>query len=336
MVVSIEISETDFADADPTAKREFWELGRDAVADRPYNTFAAWEAARVYLGIENPDVRKVFLVARDDGRLVGSAGIMLWLSDNTHRAYVDVAVQPDRRREGLGTRLLDRAVAIAQADGRRVVSSEIYAPVDGASPATAFAERHGFRVTLEDGMKVVDIAATRGSWDALAAEAARHHADYELRTVQGAIPEELVAGHLAINNMFVSEAPSGDADIEDENWDEARLRAHEERAAKAGRRDFTTYALAADGQVVALTEAFLNEHVPHRGFQGGTLVVPGHRGRRLGLAVKVANQRAMVEAFPELAWIVTGNADVNVHMNAVNDRLGFTVVERCLEVEKAV
>jgi hypothetical protein len=85
-----------------------------------------------------------------------------------------------------------------------------------------------------------------------------------------------------------------------------------------------------------MTEAFVNETVPHRGFQGGTLVVPAHRGHRLGLAVKVANQRALAGRFPQLEWIITGNADVNAHMNAINDRLGFRVVERLLEVEKAL
>ena len=135
--------------------------------------------------------------------------------------------------------------------------------------------------------------------------------------------------------MFMSEAPTGDADVEDENWTPERLRAKEERAATAGRRDVRTFALTRDGEVAAMTELFVNVSMPHRGFQSGTLVVPAHRGHRLGLAVKVANQRALVDRFPELEWIITGNADVNAHMNAINDRLGFRVVERCLEVEKA-
>ena len=185
-------------------------------------------------------------------------------------------------------------------------------------------------------MKVVDVPATRDRWDGLAAECAPYHRDYELRTVWSPLPAELVDGYSAINNMFVSEAPSGDADVEDEVWDEARIRALEERGARAGRRDVRTFALTADGEVVAMTEAFVNETMPHRGFQGGTLVVPAHRGHRLGLAVKIANQRALAGRFPDLAWVMTGNADVNRHMNAINDRLGFRVVERCLEAEKAI
>ena len=52
------------------------------------------------------------------------------------------------------------------------------------------------------------------------------------------------------------------------------------------------------GEVVALTELFVNETMPHRSFQGGTLVMPGHRGHRLGVAVKVANLRALTAAYP--------------------------------------
>jgi GNAT superfamily N-acetyltransferase len=316
--------------------RAFWEVERDAVAERPYNDHLAWEAARTYIPMEFPDRLRMFMAAWDGDRMVATLHANGSTVDNLHRAYVNVSVLPDRRREGVGSLLLDEARRWALADGRRVLAAEVIAPLAESSPGLAFAEHHGFRVMLEDGMKVVDIPETRDRWAGLAAEAAPHHRGYELRTAWAPLPAELVDGFIAINNMFVSEAPSGDADVEDESWDEVRLRALEERAAAAGRRDVRTFAVTLDGEVAAMTEAFVNENVPHRGFQGGTLVVPAHRGHRLGMAVKVANQRALAERFPELAWIVTGNADVNVHMNAINDRLGFRTVERCLEVEKEI
>jgi GNAT superfamily N-acetyltransferase len=332
--VSIEIRPLDRHDEGQV--RTFWELERDAVADRPYNTFLAWQAAKTYIPMEFTDRERVFVAAWDGDTMVGTLAGGGPLHDNTHRAHADISVRPDHRRRGIGTLLLEELQRWALDRGRRVLGGEVAAPVDGTSPALEFATRHGFKVTIEDGMKVVDIPATRDRWDGLAAEAAPHHQDYELRTVWSPIPDELVAGHNLVNNMFISQAPSGDSDIEDEKWDLERLRAQEERAAKAGRRDVTTFALTRDGEVAAMTEAFVNETVPHRGFQGGTLVVPAHRGHRLGLAVKVANQRALAERFPELEWMVTGNADVNTHMNAINDRLGFRVVERLLEVEMAL
>jgi GNAT superfamily N-acetyltransferase len=332
--VGIEIKPLDRHDEGQV--RTYWELERDAVADRPYNTFLAWQAAKTYIPMEFTDRVRLFVAAWDGDAMVGALSGGGPLTDNTHRAHADISVRPGHRRRGIGTLLLRAFEDWAAEHGRRVLGGEVFTPVDGTSPALEFATRHGFRVVIEDGMKVVDIAGTRDRWDALAAEAAPHHRDYELRTVWSPIPDELVAGHNLVNNMFISEAPSGDSDMEDENWDPERLRAQEERAAKAGRRDVTTFALTRDGEVAAMTEAFVNETVPHRGFQGGTLVVPAHRGHRLGLAVKVANQRALAGRFPQLEWIITGNADVNAHMNAINDRLGFRVVERLLEVEKAL
>ncbi|MBJ7357338.1 GNAT family N-acetyltransferase [Nocardioides sp.] len=332
--MSIEIRDLDRHDE--AQVRMFWEVERDAVADRPYNTFLAWEAARAYIPMEMPHVVRHFAAAWDGDVMVGALVANGPLTDNTHRAYADIAVHPAHQRRGIGTALLQEAEAFARAQGRRVLGSEAYAPVGGSSASLEFATRHGFVVALENGMKVVDIAKTRDRWDALAAECAPYHRDYEIRTVWAPIPDELVAGHNLVSNMFISEAPSGDLDMEDEVWDAERLRAQEERAAKAGRRDATTFALTSDGEVAAMTELFVNETAPHRGFQSGTLVVPAHRGHRLGLAIKVANQRAVADRFPELEWIITGNADVNAQMNAINDRLGFRVVERCLEIEKAL
>lgn len=336
--MSIEIRELDRYDE--AQVRAFWELERDAVAERPYNTLLAWHAAKTYIPMEFDDRIRMFAAAWDGDTMVGALAGGGPLTDNTHRAHADISVHPDHHRRGIGTMLLETFESWAVEHGRRILGGDVFSPVDATSPALEFATRHGFKVTVEDGMKVMDIAETRDGWDDLSAECAPHHQDYELRTVWSPVPDELVAGYTTINNMFMSEAPTGDADVEDEVWTPERLRANEERAAKAGRRDVTTFALvrggAANGEVAAMTELFVNETVPHRGFQSGTLVVPAHRGHRLGLAVKVANQRALAERFPQLEWIVTGNADVNTHMNAINDRLGFRVVERLLEVEKAL
>ena len=63
-------------------------------------------------------------------------------------------------------------------------------------------------------------------------------------------------------------------------------------------------------------------------------MLPGHRGHRLGLAMKLATHRRLVELFPACGYVETGNAGVNAAMNAVNERLGYRVVERCLDVQK--
>jgi hypothetical protein len=57
------------------------------------------------------------------------------------------------------------------------------------------------------------------------------------------------------------------------------------------------------------------------------LVVPTHRGYRLGLAMKVRNHAELQRDHPQPAVAHTWNAQQNDHMNAVNARLGFRPVE---------
>jgi hypothetical protein len=73
-----------------------------------------------------------------------------------------------------------------------------------------------------------------------------------------------------------------------------------------------------------------------QGSVGITFVLPSHRGHSLGLAVKLATHRALVAALPECELVRTTNADVNAHMNAVNERLGYRQVEDMLEVQKVI
>jgi hypothetical protein len=183
-------------------------------------------------------------------------------------------------------------------------------------------------------MKVVDLVETEPSWSALEQEVAGRHAGYRLVSWRDAVPDEHLAGFCRINEAFNEEAPSGDLQLEAEVWDERRVRDSERQNLAAGRRLLAVAAIAADGTHAGLTEIVVNRHAPGRGFQSGTLVLPEHRGHALGLAMKLANHRATRAAFPECRVLMTGNAGVNVAMNAVNDRLGYRATERCVEVQK--
>ena len=50
--------------------------------------------------------------------------------------------------------------------------------------------------------------------------------------------------------------------------------------------------------------------------------------------MKLGTHRLVAELFPDCAHVETGNAGVNAAMNAVNEQLGYRVVERCLDVQK--
>lgn len=97
--------------------------------------------------------------------------------------------------------------------------------------------------------------------------------------------------------------------------------------------EVATAAIAPDGSVVGVTEVMVSEHTPHLGYQGATLVASAHRGHRLGVRMKAHNHTAVRRAHVHL---LTGNADVNEHMNPVNDALGYRAVERVVEMQKEI
>jgi RimJ/RimL family protein N-acetyltransferase len=91
-----------------------------------------------------------------------------------------------------------------------------------------------------------------------------------------------------------------------------------------------------DGTVVGLTGVRVSTHDPRAAHIGVTMVLPEHRGHRLGLATKLASHRALRAAFPECRLVTTSNAEVNAHMNAINEAMGYELVETLVEYHKRV
>jgi hypothetical protein len=82
------------------------------------------------------------------------------------------------------------------------------------------------------------------------------------------------------------------------------------------------------GELGGLTEVGVEADVPDWGFQELTAVARPHRGHRLGLLVKLAMLDLLAAREPQVTRIVTGNADGNRHMIAINEQLCFRVLSR--------
>jgi GNAT superfamily N-acetyltransferase len=332
----VEIREIDRSDEDQL--RQFWLVGKQAEdAYRPYDFYAPFESARqAYVDGGRPGWRNHMLAAFEGDRMVGRTFLNLPTMDNTHLCFIDLQVHPEHQRRGIGTALVDAVLGAAKAEGRRTVVAEAYVPSGSDGPALAFSRATGFTEAIDEGIKIVDLVETEPTWDMLAREAAARSEGYGLVAWGDAVPEELLGEFCRLNEAFNDEAPMGELELEAEVWDEARVRGGEAQNRKVGRHVFAVAAMAPDGTMAGLTEAMVNDHAPTRGFQSGTLVLPEHRGHALGLAMKVANHQAVRAAFPQCQILMTGNAGVNAAMNAVNERLGYREVERCVEVQRDV
>ena len=264
-------------------------------------------------------------VASDaEGGIVGFYRMHLWDLENLDRASIGPVVHPAVRRRGFGGALLRHEAARAAANGRSVLSGVVVKDSAGA----AFARALDAKLELDEIRRVqyLDKIAP-GLVGALRQAAERAAAGYSLVNWTGLVPEKFLAPLANVINAF-ADAPHGEG-VEPEAWDADRLRERGGTFVRAGLlRNYGVAALHdATGEMAAYTAVNVDPEAPAWGHQQLTAVTRPHRGHRLGLLVKTAMLELLAEAEPQLKYIQTGNAAANQHMIAVNEQLGYEVVE---------
>jgi GNAT superfamily N-acetyltransferase len=244
--------------------------------------------------------------------------------ENRDRAWVNPVVHPAARRRGIGRELLRHAASRAAANGRSVLDGVALS----ASAGEAFARRAGATLALGEVRRVQDLRKVAPERIAgLRATAARAAAGYTLVTWTGPVPAEYHGQVAEVFNAF-NDAPRGEGQ-EEEVWDADRIRERASAVLRAGcMRGYSVAAIAGgSGEMAAITEIVIDPEHPEWAYQQLTAVTRPHRGHRLGLLVKTAMLEWLAAAEPKLERISTGNAADNEHMIAVNETLGYEVVE---------
>ncbi|MDN4163599.1 GNAT family N-acetyltransferase [Nocardioides abyssi] len=323
--------------ADEPALRSWWEVGEAASRERAFDAWPVWAVSRVALRHARPD-RDVTLVTAtdDDGRVVGAGRLEVPLLDNPHLAELEVHVVPDARRQGVGSTVLADLEARAVAAGRRVLLGTTFAPVGAESAGTLFCAARGYPVASHEETKLVDLRTAPAGWDTLDRRVAERLAAYSVVGFERRVPAEHVEAFCAMLAVFTSMVPTGDLELGPASWDAERLHATEQRFHESGRTWIGALAVAPDGTACGFSELSVHDADPRHASVGGTLVLTGHRGHHLGLAMKLHTHRRVLELFPDCRHVETGNAGVNAPMNAVNEAMGYRVVERALDVQKKV
>jgi GNAT superfamily N-acetyltransferase len=333
-ITVVEVRELDRSDE--SQLHDWWATGRAAMSTRPVDLWSDWEIARYALPQVDRDNLTVFLGAYVDGVMVGSGLVVVPLTDNTHLGSVEVYVPPAHRRRGHGSALLDHGEALVVEAGRTTILGDVRVPVDEENDDSRWAQARGYAVANVDGVKVVDLAATADLLPALEAQAAERLGDYRLLWWTDPAPEEHLASLAAAMSRFLEEIPLGDLDLQPEAWTPERLRAHAARRAAQHRDQLMVVALAPSGEVAGYTNLTIAPHAPRLAGIEDTLVLPDHRGHRLGLAMKVLLHQQVRALHPGAELIATGNATTNRWMNDVNEQLGYQLVDRCLELQKVL
>jgi hypothetical protein len=125
-----------------------------------------------------------------------------------------------------------------------------------------------------------------------------------------------------------TDTPLDDLNYGPERYDAERLAALDAARRARGVTRTVTAARAPDGRLVAYTDIFRSATVSWYANQGDTIVEPAHRGRRLGMLVKLANLERVLQGSPGLKVIDTYNADSNPWMVSINEAIGYRPYDR--------
>jgi len=290
---------------------------------------------------EGTSKRYVMVSARPAGvgPMLGVGLLEFPLLDNTHSVEVTVAVHPERRRNGVGTAIVEHIEELARDDGRHAINCIVDVPVARAHshPSLHFAPKLGFVTTLAGNSRRLDVPLSSATVTELrtVVTAGRDAADYRTMTFLSPWPDEFAEDEWELLRVMSTDEPAGDGEKEEEVWDEARMAEYDQLREQRGATKLCAVAQhVPSGRIVAMTEILVCEDEPHQSWQLITVVHPAHRGHRLGLAVKLANLDLLLEHSPNITFVLTGNAAVNAPMIGVNDMMGFRIVSEAIFWQK--
>jgi GNAT superfamily N-acetyltransferase len=273
---------------------------------------------------------------------VGMCSVTLPLRENFHTAGIDVLIAPARRRQGLGRALLEHAEAVARNRGRTSLDAYHEVPLrategsallpakSGAGglpldePAVAFAVAAGYELEQVERSSRLELPVPPDVLDRLEADASPRAGDYTITGWDDTCPEDLVQAYARLKETMSTDVPLAGLDWEREDWDAARVHEEEQALMRGGIQSAVTAAVhTSTGRLVAYTVLNWRAGVPDSIAQQDTLVESEHRGRRLGMLIKVANLRRAQARWPAARSVLTWNANENQHMLAINIALGF-------------
>jgi GNAT superfamily N-acetyltransferase len=282
---------------------------------------------------DGPEEHRLFVARDEGGQVLGSADIELSRRENLHLARVDVRVLPGHRRRGVGSALLEEVERVAAGEGRSELGGMDETPVrsvdHGREEAAAgpFARRHGFADVQQLVRRELRLPLDPDHELALTRSPRASPPGYTMRTFADRWPDELIEDRCELGRRMSTDVPTGEQELDEEVWDEARVRQIEAAFAAQNRAKVTTVARDdRSGRLAGFTEIAVPLGAPESVWQHDTLVMREHRGHGLGYAMKVANLVALVGEYPQARSVSTWNAAENAHMIAVNEEIGFAVV----------
>lgn len=297
-----------------------------ASVDCPGEAEPCWFQFRGQMSVPRSGFRQQISAIRKNDRILGGYRLELPQYENTDTAVLELLVHPDYRHTGAGRRLLSHAGDQTRRAGReRIVVDAESTLGEQRTGYTTFLVNAGAEPVLIGTSLRLDLnQAQVQAHDHLLKAALEASGDYQILHWVDQAPHPLQDGVFRLMSQIFSDSPSDSSDWEAAAWNADRSAANE-RLLRACR--ITRYTTAArstkDGCLVGLTTLAFTTSCPEQAQQWETIVMPEHRGHRLGTRLKIENLRFALQHKRQAMAVHALNADSNLPMRAVNDALGF-------------
>ncbi|MDH5403081.1 MAG: GNAT family N-acetyltransferase [Candidatus Heimdallarchaeota archaeon] len=136
------------------------------------------------------------------------------------------------------------------------------------------------------------------------------------------VPETELENFCTFLTTAMNSVPKGESEWDPKITPESR-RVDEERRKERGDIWRTMISREEEGAISGVTEIIYNFANNHQLYQELTAVLPEYRGRGLGKWLKSEMLFYIRDNYPEVKYIITGNADINAPMLAINNQMGY-------------
>ena len=236
--------------------------------------------------------------------------------------YIDILIQKEYRRQGLGRLLLKKLVEKSNTIGCEMVQTR-----------TSFESGIRFCEKLEG--KLINIESENRlyfkdvDWNLITKwieEGRKRNPNTTIKEYYG-VAVEKIEEYCELLAELEMDKPTLEDEDEKQSSENYTPEGYREFVQYMNKKTFTVYTLRSnekDGRISGITEIFFSkEKSPKRIEQGMTGVKSIYRGRGIGKWLKALMLDYIKNNLPEAEYWVTGNADHNEPMLSINERLGF-------------
>ena len=265
-----------------------------------------------------------WLVETSDGTPVASGACWSNAAGDARVMECDLYVLRAHRRRGIACELLRAICDETASDGRDLLVWSTFGAVPAGEALSRALGARAARTNRTSELRLGDLDwAMVSRW---VGDGPSRAPDYRLELVEGVFPPELRDDAAAFHHIMQTQ-PRDDLDVGDVVLEAAHVADLDRALVEAGRERWSILVRDPSGACVGGTEVHFEPWEPASVLQQNTGIHPDHRGRGLAKWAKAAMLERIRAERPLVQRVRTGNAFSNEPMLAINDALGFEVIE---------